>query len=61
MKVNQICKKPNNPFVEPESNQTDNRKYQEFHPLACLGSSGKDPENAQSVIGQKSQDKGRGR
>lgn len=61
MKVNQICKKPNDPFVEPESNQADNRKYQELHPLACQGSSGKYPQNAQSVIGQKSQDEGDGR
>jgi hypothetical protein len=61
MKVNQICKRPDDSFVETEPYQADNCEYQEFHPLAFQGSSGENPQNAQSVIGQKSQDKGRGR
>ena len=51
MKVNQICKRPDDPFVESEPHQADNREYQEFHLLACQGSSGEDPENAQNIIG----------
>jgi hypothetical protein len=61
MKVNQICKRPDDSFVETESHQADNREYQEFHLLACQGSSGKNPENAQSVVCQKTQDEGDGR
>jgi len=58
--MSQVRKKPDDSFVESESDQADNRKYQEFHLLACQSSSGEDPENAQGIIGHKSQDKGDG-
>jgi hypothetical protein len=61
MKVSCFCEEPDDDFIQTQSDHTDDREYDKLQSLVGYSSFRKNPEDAQSVIGDEPQSKGDGR
>jgi hypothetical protein len=53
VKLDKFCKKPKENFVKAQTGNTDDGKNQKFHVPLGYGPLGKDPEDAQRVVGEQ--------